>query len=304
MLKAEIKDTKQVDYNKKFSPYTTKEIVANSANIIARNIPQKIDYLTTLTSVLAWENTLIIWKELNTDHKDFIDIWSEPHDELISEVFKQDSKIICQNKEYYYLITKRDMKLRYRFFDKSSKELFDYTITKEDCEKIIPPKKEKTVYDRIQNDKKWLHGLDTKEQKIALLFSYENFNKHMVEVLMPEVRNGKDILWTLKVNYFALQFLKNNSTKQPKLSAFFSNYRELLGSRIRGKINQQTYLNDSNKYVQELINFKQQVSKKDLLTFIQKHEKHLTSFANSLIVYAKYAEYATSTDNNKSKQGL
>ena len=39
ILHAEVENNKKIDYKEKFAPYTTKEIVSNSANLIAKNTP-------------------------------------------------------------------------------------------------------------------------------------------------------------------------------------------------------------------------------------------------------------------------
>ena len=135
LLFAGINSTVKIDYNA-LDKISTNNIVRIIGNKMAKSMPFQLDYLTKVTRVFTYKNTITTYKEIDTRHIDFKRIWSLSKINTINAMFKQDSQVVCYNKITNYMIVKRNIILKYNYLDKNNRPLFEYTVEKEDCLKI------------------------------------------------------------------------------------------------------------------------------------------------------------------------
>ena len=133
-------NNKGLDYNK-FDKISSQELVRKFSNDLAKNLPMRIDYLTTLVNIMGIGNTVLAKKEVDIEHKDIKTIWKTKKDALINAMYKIDAQNICYSKTWQYLVLKRNIITKFDYVDKNSKPLFDYTVEKADCEKMLSMKK-------------------------------------------------------------------------------------------------------------------------------------------------------------------
>lgn len=288
---AEVVNRQNIDYEKRYKKFTIDEIVSNTANLMAKNIPQQLDYVTTIIKVSAFGNRLTISKQIDTEHKDFKDIWQKSKNEVNKKSYEQDRDLFCNHAEYKYLISKRNLILSYKYYDSNMKSIFEYNISKKECGeyKSAKIKKEKTIYDRIMEDREWVQNLSKEEQEIALLIMYKDLEKDVFGVIMPNAKKKEDNLWGFKVFSYGLDSLAESSTKSSELKSIFTNFNKQLVSLIRGEITPENFQKNNKKTFVNLQNVQSKISKKSVLLFFSKNEESLKDASDSIIVYAKFA---------------
>jgi len=125
-----------IDYEE-FDKMLSSELTRSLANEFAKNLPIQIDYLTTMTNIFGIGNRVISRKQLRITHKNIKNFWKSDKNGLIKAMYKLDSQSVCNEPIWQYLILKRDVIAEFNYLDTNNKPLFNYTVEKVDCEKII-----------------------------------------------------------------------------------------------------------------------------------------------------------------------
>lgn len=136
LLFAGINNNNVIDYSE-FDKISSHELIRVMSNEIAKNLPIHIDYLTKMINIFGIGNNVVVKKEINIEHKDISDMWTNKKNQLIEAMFKLDSQNICHEPIWEYLVMKRDVIAEFKYVDTNSKPLFNYTVEKVDCQKII-----------------------------------------------------------------------------------------------------------------------------------------------------------------------
>ena len=131
-----INSNNTIDYEE-FDKMSSSELTRTMANEFSKNLPMQIDYLTTMTNMFGIGNRVIARKQLRITHKDISDFWKRDRNGLIKAMYKLDSQSICNEPMWQYLIFKRGIIAEFNYLDTNNKPLFNYTVEKVDCEKII-----------------------------------------------------------------------------------------------------------------------------------------------------------------------
>ncbi len=116
---------------------SSRELTRSIANEFAKNLPLQIDYLTQMTSILGLGNSVLTRKQINIKHKNINSFWKTNKNEFIKAMYKIDSQNICYEPIWQYFIIKRNIIAKFNYTDTDNKPLFNYTVEKFDCKKII-----------------------------------------------------------------------------------------------------------------------------------------------------------------------
>lgn len=136
LLFAGMNSTNTIDY-KELDKIPSNELARSMANEVAKNLPIQIDYLTTMTNMFGIGNSVITKKQIKIEHKDINSMWINNKQGLIQAMYKIDSNNICYEPIWQYLIMKRNIIAEFNYTNTNGKPLFDYTVEKVDCKKII-----------------------------------------------------------------------------------------------------------------------------------------------------------------------
>jgi len=131
-----INSSNTIDYEE-FDKMSSSELTRSMANEFAKNLPIQIDYLTRMTNMFGIGNRVIAKKQLRITHKDISNFWKDDRNGLIKAMYKLDSQSVCNEPIWQYLILKRGVVAEFNYLDTNNKPLFNYTVEKVDCEKII-----------------------------------------------------------------------------------------------------------------------------------------------------------------------
>lgn len=291
IIYGEIVNRANIDYEKIHSKFTINEIVSNTAMKMAKNIPQQIDYITTFVKVYAFKNTLHMSYQIDTQHEDFKVLWKESNRETTEILFEQAKNVICLHPEYMYLMKEKSLRFNHKYFDANMKLLLEYSISNKDCIPYYPKqaKKQKTVGDRVLEDKKWLENLSKEEQVVALSLIYRDFENHFHEVLMPNAKTNSDKLWASKVYIYGLDYLSLCAKKTPELESIFKSIKKSYILYLKREITFSSFQKEYIEIIKKLDKERHKISKKTVTLFIYENEKKLENAYDSVLVFAKLA---------------
>jgi len=129
----------KIDYSA-LDKIATKDLSHLMAEEMTNNLhlPVQIDYLTTLVSIVSYGNKILLTKEVDTKHKDLQKLLATKKDRQRFKkiMFGIDARTLCHNETWNYLIVKRNIIPALHYLDKSSRELFSYTVDAKDCATI------------------------------------------------------------------------------------------------------------------------------------------------------------------------
>ena len=125
----------KLDYSK-LDKIATKEITRYLANEISKNLPIQLDYLTQISRVVAYKNSITTNKQIDFNHPNYQKAWNNSKKSLIELTTKQDAEVLCYDPFDNYLLTKRNIVFIYKITTKNNRPLYEYTITKENCKKL------------------------------------------------------------------------------------------------------------------------------------------------------------------------
>lgn len=125
-----------IDYSE-LDKISSHELTRSVANEVAKNLPIQIDYLTKIVNVFGIANSVITKKEVDIKHQDINSLWTNDKNKLITAMYQLDSKNICYEPVWEYMIMKRGIVAEFNYVDTDSKPLFKYTVEKADCKKLL-----------------------------------------------------------------------------------------------------------------------------------------------------------------------
>ncbi|PHR69568.1 MAG: hypothetical protein COA66_02600 [Arcobacter sp.] len=133
-LVAGMKEIPKISPDSALKNLSGKTIAKIMADLIAKNLPMKLDEITTVTRVFSVDNTIYIDKVIDTESeslngKNIYDILPT----LRKIMFHQDRDIACNNVHSKFTITEKGVIYSQSYSDKKYKLLFRHTIEKEDC---------------------------------------------------------------------------------------------------------------------------------------------------------------------------
>lgn len=127
----------KIDYNK-YDNIPVDKIAKGLAFSISKNAPFQIDSVTKLLRAFALDNKIAIYKEVDLEASiELAEMWQNTPEDLKYMAFEQDGQIACNTESLFYFITKKDLIIHQNYVDQNNKPLFDFTINKEDCLKIV-----------------------------------------------------------------------------------------------------------------------------------------------------------------------
>jgi hypothetical protein len=103
------------------------------ANKTASAVPIKIDAITTVTKVIALENSVTYFKSIDLNHEMMKGKWENKSEYFKTVMFDQDSKIVCRVDFLNHMIVNKGLVLKYYYTDTEYRPLFSYTVNKQDC---------------------------------------------------------------------------------------------------------------------------------------------------------------------------
>jgi len=126
----------KIDYGK-LDKISSKRLIQIISSNVAKNLPMTIDKACELINVFSFNNFLVYIKEVNINNVVIHDIWLNKKDDFIKAMFKGDSQNACHNQLLKYLVHERGVIIKLKYIDTEANPLFDYTIDKNDCEKLL-----------------------------------------------------------------------------------------------------------------------------------------------------------------------
>jgi len=118
-----------------FDKMSKKELSQSIVNKISSHLPINLDKTTKITKIYTKKENIIILKQLDIKNQEIKEAWNNKKIRkfFIKTMFKFDSKFICKNKIWNYLINKRDIIPEIEYQDLNNKKLFKYKIKSKDC---------------------------------------------------------------------------------------------------------------------------------------------------------------------------
>jgi len=94
------------------------------ANRTASAVPIKIDAITTVTKVIALENSVTYFKSIDLNHEMMKGKWENKSEYFKTVMFDQDSKIVCRVDFLNHMIVNKGLVLKYYYTDTEYRPLF------------------------------------------------------------------------------------------------------------------------------------------------------------------------------------
>lgn len=124
-------DYKVVDTSK-LNKIKINTILSMMAEKGAKAVPITMDSATKITRILSYDNNMVYEKMLDTDN-DVVNNLLKDTQSVKKRAFERDSNYICSDPLIRYFIVDRGAIYIYRWRNKKSQLLFEYSINKKDC---------------------------------------------------------------------------------------------------------------------------------------------------------------------------
>jgi len=122
------------------SKFKIEEILQYVVSQSVKNLPLKIDPITTLVNVQTSKNKYQYIKQIDTNAQFLKDASGVSIDSFLStlqiKLFTADINLACKEPFFKYLIYERNAVFEYIYETKEPKPLFEHSVGIEDCEKL------------------------------------------------------------------------------------------------------------------------------------------------------------------------
>ncbi|PHO11119.1 hypothetical protein CPG37_01350 [Malaciobacter canalis] len=132
-LNAGMNNNNEEELKEKIKAMSVEKFARTLANKTASAVPIKIDAITTVTKVVALENSVSYFKSIDLNHEMMKGKWENKSEYFKTVMFDQDSKIVCRVDFLNHMIVNKGLVLKYYYTDTEHRPLFSYTVNKQDC---------------------------------------------------------------------------------------------------------------------------------------------------------------------------
>lgn len=148
------------------------------------------------------------------------------------------------------------------------------------------------------DDLKWVNQLNQDEQQLVVLMLRNKLDKHLNDVIIPNVKTGDDALWMHKIYATGLNQLSSACTKNVTLKNDLSNEVNLLLDRVHGDISQDEFMQKQPILFNKSTLFIKQVKIENVKKVFDKYHNKLDNSADALIIYSKLVATGSSVKAN------
>ncbi|AXH10069.1 hypothetical protein CP960_08370 [Malaciobacter halophilus] len=135
-LNAGLNDDNQEELKEKLKAMPVEKFARILANKTASAVPIKIDAITTVTKVIALDNSISYFKSIDLNHEIMKGKWENKSEYFKTVMFDQDSKMVCRVDFLNHMIINKGLVLKYYYTDRDYRPLFNYSVNKNDCLKL------------------------------------------------------------------------------------------------------------------------------------------------------------------------
>ena len=155
-----------------------------------------------------------------------------------------------------------------------------------------------SLHAEVIDEFKWIEKLNQQDQTIAILFIRNKFNKHLIDVIIPNLKTADDYLWFEEISANALHGLSQLSSKNKDLMNKLSQESDVFLQHVHGKISIQQFKQVQPIKYQQVTDTFNKIDNNKLKFFFEQHHKQLDKSSNALIILSKIIATEESINND------